>query len=166
MASGVVPRACGGRSFGFAHCAALLGLLTGLAGCGGGAALLHPAQTLPAHDVSVGAVVSGQFGSSNVTDSIDRGRSAAGQSLSVPENANAYARGVLADALLSPGATPWVAARVGLPENTEAGLTYTGQSLRIDGGYALALDDSWTLSLGLGLTGLLLTPDRGEPNLD
>jgi hypothetical protein len=136
------------------------------AGCGGSAALLHPAQTLPVDSVNVGAGVSGQFGSSTVNDTIDRGRSAAGQSLATPATASAYARGVLTEALIAPGASPWVSARVGLPENTEAGLTYTGRSLRLDGRYALEVGEQWTLSLGLGATGLLLTPDRSAPRFD
>jgi len=134
--------------------------------CGGGAALLHPAQTLPVDTVSVGAGVSGQFASSDVQDTIDRGRSAAGQPLTDPATANAYAAGVLAEVLVAPGASPWVGARVGLPSNTEAGLTYTGRSLRLDGRYALELDDAWTLSLGLAASGLLLTPERSPPGFD
>src|SRR6185436_4073178 len=77
------------------------------AGCGGGSALMHTAQTLPVDSVSVGAGVSGQFGSSAVNDAIDRGRSAAGQSLDVPAAAHSYAQGVLTEALLAPGASPW-----------------------------------------------------------
>jgi hypothetical protein len=134
--------------------------------CGGGAPLLHPAQTLPVDTVSAGAGVSGQFASNSVQETIDRGRSAAGQPLTDPGTANAYAAGVLAEALLAPGASPWIGARVGLPSNTEAGLTYSGRSLRLDGRYALELGDAWTLSLGLGATGLLLTPDRSPPAFD
>jgi hypothetical protein len=165
MASGVVPRACSGLKFVALRC--LPGCLLGsVLGCGGGAALLHPAQPLPVETVSVGAGVSGQFGSARVSAGIDRGRSAAGRSLTAAENANVYARGVLLDLLLSPGASPWVAARVGLPEDIEAGLTYTGRSLRLDGRSALQLGEQWTLSLGLGATGLLLTPERSAPRFD
>jgi hypothetical protein len=167
MASGAVPRGCSGlcttSSRGLGARGLACGLLICAAGCGGAAPLLHPAQTLPVGAVSAGAGVSGQFGSPDVTDSIDRGRAAAGQPLDADENATAYASGVLTDALLSPGATPWVAARVGVTDDVEAGLSYTGRSLRVDGRYALELDESWTLSLGLGLTGLLLTPERGDP---
>jgi hypothetical protein len=65
--------------------------------------------------------------------------------------------------LVAPGASPWVSARVGLPENTEAGLTYTGRSLRLDGRYALPLGEQWAMSLGLGASGVLLTPERSTP---
>lgn len=134
----------------------------GLLGCGGGAALLHPAQTLPVDTVSVGAGVSGQFGSSGVNETIDNGRSAAGQPLNDPATARTYAEGVLADALIAPGASPWVSARAGLAGNNEAGLTYTGRSLRLDGRHAWDLSDDWALSVGLGASGILLRPDRGD----
>lgn len=133
-----------------------------LAGCGGAAPLLHPARTLPVDSVNVGAGVSGQFGSSGVRRAVDRGRSAAGQSLTEPARASAYAEGVLTQALIAPGATPWVAARTGLAENMEAGLTYTGRGLRLDGRYAWPLAEQWTLSVGLGASALLLTPERAE----
>jgi hypothetical protein len=46
-----------------------------------------------------------------------------------------------------------------LPENVEAGLTYVGRSLRLDGRYARPLHDAWALSFGLGATALLFSPD-------
>jgi len=135
-------------------------------GCAGGAPLLHPAQPLPVDVVSVGAGVSGEFASTEINDTIDRGRSAAGQPLSDPANANAYAQGVLTEALVAPGMAPWVAARVGLPSNTEAGLTYTGRSLRLDGRFAFAVAEQWMMSVGLGVSGVLLTPERDATELD
>jgi hypothetical protein len=131
--------------------------------CGGAAPLLHPAATLPVDTISVGAGVSGEFSSSNVGNSIDRGRSAAGGNLSDPGTGRAYATGVLLNALVAPGASPWVSARVGLPQGTEAGLTYTGRSLRVDGRYALELTPGILLSVGLGASGLLISPDHGAP---
>jgi len=135
-------------------------------GCAGGAPLLHPAQPLPVDAVSAGAGVSGEFASSEINDAIARGRSAAGQSLSDPATANAYAEGVLTEALVAPGMAPWVAARVGLPGNTEAGLTYTGRSLRLDGRFAFDVAEQWMMSVGLGLCGVLLTPDREGTEVD
>jgi hypothetical protein len=131
----------------------------GVAACGGAAPLLHPAHALPVNTVSAGAGVSGQFASGGVGAAIDSGRSAAAQPLDAPAQARAYAAGVLAKALVGPGASPWVAARVGLPENLEAGLTYTGRSIRLDGRYVSRLTDTWALSLGLGGTALLFSPD-------
>lgn len=137
----------------------LLATVAGTQACGGAAPLLHPARTLPIGTVSAGAGVSGQFASNDIDGAIGRGRSAATQSLSDQEVAQTYATGVLARALVGPGASPWVSARVGLPENLEAGLTYVGRSLRLDGRHVLPVSDSWALSLGLGATALLSSPD-------
>src|SRR5688572_1510023 len=82
-----------------------------LAACGGGAPLLHPAHALPVDTVSFGAGVSGQFASGEAEARIDDGRLAATQTLSDPEIATRYAEGVLSQALLAPGLSPWVAAR-------------------------------------------------------
>lgn len=166
MGQGTLPRAVPGiRS---SRLVRLLGLWLGLAGagCGGGAPLLHPAQPLPSDTVSFGAGLSGQFVSSGAQSRIDRGRAAATGPLADPPTARAYAEGVLMDALLGPGISPWVSARVGLPRSTEAGLTYTGRSLRLDGRHVLALGDEWALSLGLGASAVLLHPDSSAPDGD
>jgi hypothetical protein len=139
-------------------------LLAGLAGCGGGAPLLHPAQTLPPDTVSFGAGLSGQFASSGVEETIDRGRVAAAGPLADPETATAYAAGALTQALIAPGISPWVAARVGLPASLEAGLTYTGRTIRVDGRHAISLQNDWALSLGLGASAVLLHPDSSPIN--
>jgi hypothetical protein len=124
---------------------------------------LHPAHVLPVNTVSFGAGLSGQFASDGITNAISRGRSAAGEPLSNGSSARSYADGVLTQALVAPGVGPYVAARVGLPEETEAGLTYTGRGIRLDGRYAHALGESLALSLGLGATALLLSPDSSAP---
>lgn len=139
------------------------GVLFAAAACGGGAPLLHPAQPLPADTVSFGAGLSGQFVSSDAANRIDRGRAAAAGPFTDPATARAYAEGVLTDALLGPGISPWIAARVGLPRATEAGLTYTGRSLRLDGRHVLSLGSEWALSLGLGASAVLLHPDSSAP---
>jgi hypothetical protein len=141
---------------------ALAMLVFGL-GCGGAAPLLHPAQTLPVDTVSVGAGVSGNFAASSVDRAISQGRAATGGPLSDPATARTYAEGVLVNALVAPGASPWVSARVGLPESSEAGLTYTGRSLRVDGRHAFEVAPDLLLSVGIGASGLLLAPDRGPP---
>lgn len=143
--------------------AGLVTSATALAGCGGGAPLLHPAQALPPDTVSFGAGLSGQFTSASAERAIDRGQAAAAGPLGEPSTARAYADGVLTQALLGPGISPWVSARVGLPHRTEAGLTYTGRSLRLDGRYVLSLAGEWAVSLGLGASALLLDPDSSAP---
>ena len=131
--------------------------------CGGGAPLLHPAHVLPVNTVSFGAGLSGQFASGGITDAISRGRSAARGQLSSGANARSYSDGVLTQALVAPGIGPYVSARVGLPEETEAGLTYTGRGIRLDGRYAHAIGEGLALSVGLGATALLLNPDSSGP---
>jgi hypothetical protein len=133
--------------------------LVALAACGGAAPLLHPAHPLPPDTVSFGAGVSGQFASAGADDTIDRGRAAAAGPFSDPAVAQAYADGVLTQALIGPGISPWVSARVGLPHSLEAGLTYTGRSLRIDGRHVIPWGDEWALSIGLGASAILLDPD-------
>lgn len=142
-------------------CWPLLALM--LAACGGGAPLLHPAHVLPVNAVSFGAGVSGQFASGEAEARIDSGRLAATQSFSDPEVAQRYAEGVLSQALLAPGLSPWVAARVGLPWRTEAGLTYTGRGIRLDGRHLLVSGEVWALSLGLGASALFLSRDSSAP---
>jgi hypothetical protein len=167
MSSGAVARAWLARLRGAVPWCRILGgpvaVSAGLLGCGGGAALLHPAQTLPVDTVSIGAGVSGHFGSSGVNTAINNGQAAASQPLADPATAKAYAEGVLAQALIAPGASPWVSARAGLAGNNEAGLTYTGRSLRLDGRHAWDLSEDWALSVGLGASGILLRPDRNPP---
>jgi hypothetical protein len=133
--------------------------LVALFGCGGAAPLLHPAHPLPPDTVSFGAGVSGQFVSAGADQTIDSGRAAAAGPLSDPALAQAYAEGVLTQAMLGPGISPWVSARVGLPHSLEAGLTYTGRSLRLDGRHVITWGDEWALSFGLGASALLLDPD-------
>lgn len=140
-----------------------IGVACAALGCGGGAPLLHPAQPLPPDTVSFGAGLSGQFVSSGAGRRIDRGRAAAAGPLTEPATARVYAEGVLMDALLGPGISPWISARVGLPHSSEAGLTYTGRSLRLDGRHALSLGGEWALSLGLGASAVLLHPDSSAP---
>lgn len=140
-------------------CFASLGYLTG---CGGAAPLLHPVHTLPVDRIDLGAGVSGNFGSSRVRRAVSRGRSAAGQALTEPARAANYAEGVLTQALIAPGTTPWVAARTGVAVDTEVGLTYTGRGLRLDGRHVWPTAEGWAVSVGLGASALLLTPERTE----
>jgi hypothetical protein len=114
---------------------------------------------LPVDSVSFGAGVSSQFASGAIKSRIARGESAAGQALSNSDAARIYADGVLLEALIAPETSPWVGARVGLPANSEAGLTYTGRAIRLDGRHVLRLSGDWVLSAGLGATALFLSGD-------
>jgi hypothetical protein len=64
------------------------------------------------------------------------------------------ARGALASAAVAPAVAPWANGRVGLDNHLEAGLTYTGRSVRLDGRRAF----EWgrvALSIGVGGSALL-----------
>jgi hypothetical protein len=119
-------------------------------------------HALPVDSVSFGAGVSSQLASSAIKSRINRGESAAGQPLSNGDVARTYADGVLLDALIAPETSPWVAARVGLPANSEAGLTYTGRAIRLDGRHVLSLGGAWGLSAGLGASALFLSGDAAS----
>jgi hypothetical protein len=108
--------------------AAALVVAIGALGCGGGVPLLHPAHVLPPGRVEVGAGTSGELAlQTNVT-----GSSATLQELAV-----------------SPGVAPWASGRVGIAGDNEAGLTYTGRALRVDGRHAFPIG-GLALSVGLG----------------
>lgn len=116
--------------------------LAALTGCGGGVPLMHPVHPLPDGDVTVGAGFSGTVPISpsqlNTVDTADR---------------------ALEEGAFAPGLAPWVSGRMGLPEDFEAGLTYTGRSARVDGRHAFVFGDT-ALSLGIGASGLL--PKRDD----
>lgn len=105
--------------------------------CGGGAPLLHPAHPLPEGDVTIGA----------------------GFSAAVPVNPQSLAEGETAERAIEEGAfaegiAPWVGGRYGLDGSWDAGLTYTGRTVRVDGRYAFDVGGPF-MSLGLGASGLL-----------
>jgi hypothetical protein len=107
-------------------------------GCGGAAPLMHSAHVLDPGRVTVGGGFAGQLqlGSDSLGEQQLRDRA-------------------LEEAAVSPGLAPWVSARLGIEDQMEAGLTYTGRSARVDGRYAFELGESGALSLGLGASGLL-----------
>lgn len=135
-----------------------------LSACGGSAPLLHSAHVLPVNTVSAGAGVSRQFASNALEATIDGGRAAAAEPLDDPDVRRRYAEGVLARSLIAPGTSPWIGARVGLPSNLEAGLTYVGRSVRLDGRYALMQEPTWAVSVGVGASALLFSPDSSAPS--
>ncbi len=147
---------------------ASLAAALGLWGCGGGVPLMHPAHTLPSGQVTMGSGVSGQFVVGEADRKIDAARE-----VTAPQGAvqlgdeEVYAEGAIATAALGPGVAPWVGARAGVGYDADAGVTYTGRSVRIDGRRAF-ISESVALSLGLGASGLLNRPgsdsDRGRGN--
>ncbi len=126
-----------------------------LAGCGGGAPLLHPVHPLPPDQVSFGAGVSHTVVLGEADEQLANAKSAsASGGAASPEGQDAILTGALAESMTSPGIAPWVGARAGLGYNTEAGLTYTGRSARLDARHVF-IDESLALSVGLGASGRL-----------
>jgi hypothetical protein len=58
---------------------------------------------------------------------------------------------------VAPGVAPWVAGRAGIAGSNEAGLTYTGRSVRLDARHAFGLGGP-AVSVGIG--GSLVFPQR------
>ena len=109
-----------------------------LAGCGGGMPLMYSAHATPAHEVTAGAGFSGTMLTS-----------------SFPVSGRADDVEALRAGALSPGIAPWIGARVGFGGGFDAGLTYGGRAVRVDGRKSFTLTDSTALSLGLGASGIL-----------
>lgn len=123
--------------------------------CGGGAPLLHPAHALPAGHVSAGAGVSGQF----VFRSAEPPR-APGPPPPMGETVQRGVEDAVARVALSPGVAPWVAVRGGLGARTEAGITYTGRTVRADARHAFG-GDAVALSVGAGASGVFARSTDG-----
>ncbi|XXT18435.1 hypothetical protein WME94_50225 [Sorangium sp. So ce429] len=125
-------------------------LASACAGCHGGGPLLHPAHVLRPGFVSVGAGLSGEMvvAGPPALASPDAGAGADG-----PAASESAARRKLSEIAVAPGVAPWASARVGLEGENEAGLTYTGRALRLDGRHAFPLGEA-ALSIGLGASAL------------
>jgi hypothetical protein len=132
-------------------------LLPLAAGCGGGTPLLHPAHALSVQEVTMGAGVSNNFVLGDGKDKIEAARNATAQqgAISQPKDEQDYVEGAVAHVLTAPGLAPWVGARAGIGFDSDAGVAFTGRSLRLDGRHAFQ-DDELALSVGLGASGLLL----------
>jgi hypothetical protein len=146
----------------------LLALL--LAGCGGGAPLLHPARTLPVGDIRMASGVSANVAAGSLGDDLRVAKDAASRDPTVPgapgSNA-AYAKGALVAAAIAPGLAPFIGARVGVGNQYEGGLAYTGRAIRVD--MRRSFDDGKvSYSVGLGLSAALYGRQQGSdlPNVD
>ncbi len=135
------------------------GLLTLATGCGGGAALMHPAHVLAQNELSAGAGVSGHFALGGAEDSIDRAQAVSStEGLPLDQQARRdFAEGAVVQALTSPGVAPWVGVRAGLGFGVEGGITYTGRVARVDGRYAIE-GDHLAVSFGGGVARVLRRP--------
>lgn len=112
-----------------------------LVGCSGGAPLLHPAHVLRPGHAAVGAGVSGRLAAaSDVSAAADAALS---------EEAVAANGARIEDVVLAPGVAPYVAGRVGIDGDNEAGITYTARAFRLDVRHAFHFGPLF-LSAGVG----------------
>jgi hypothetical protein len=127
---------------------------TSSAACGGGLALLHPAQTLDRGEVRATGGFSENVAVGSLASALATARSEAAAQGGASAS-TAYARGALAAASVSGGLAPIVAARVGLGWRAEGGLTYSGRAVRADVRRSFDVAPHWALSAGVGGTGVL-----------
>lgn len=137
-------------------CSSLLGLGPGLAGCGGGSPLLHPAHALTEGSVSFGAGSSGRFVLGGAADAQTRAKALGSESGgALTDEARAeFVRGGLSRLALAPGLSPFFSGRVGLGNHNEAGLAYTGRSGRLDARHTFETR-AYALSVGAAVSGML-----------
>jgi hypothetical protein len=127
-------------------------LLVALSGCGGGVPLLHTAHVLPPGRTSFGAGVSDRFVLGPERNALDAAQQRAPDAPAPPPGDQSYTRGVLVALAEGPAVAPWASGRVGIAGSNEAGLSYSGQAVRLDARHAFEWDQT-AFSAGVGLTG-------------
>lgn len=132
-------------------------------GCGGASPLLHPARVLPLGEVRASGGVAAHFTPGSLENALNNARvdASANQGPGAPGSNPTYAKGALVSALVAPGVSPYVSARVGVGAGFEGGLDYTGRSMRVDLRHAWNNDGPWTYSAGLGLSAALYGRQQG-----
>lgn len=93
----------------------------------------------------MGAGVSSQLALGEVDSTIVAGEG---------ESAGGTVDSIARRAFVAPGLSPWLAGRLGLGQGNEAGLGFTGRSLRLDARHAFEFD-RYALSVGIGASSLL-----------
>jgi hypothetical protein len=89
---------------------------------------LHPAHTLRPGKVTFGAGASGTFIAGPAKTSLDEARAVTTSgSIATDEEEQKLTEGTITSVLATPGVAPWVGARAGIAERTEAGAAYTGR---------------------------------------
>ena len=115
-------------------------------GCGAGVPLLHGAHALSPGKVTSGVGFSGVFTAGGLRDAVEAGRRydpATGTNRDIGTESGAVVAGA------GPGVAPFVGMRVGIAGDNEAGLSFTGRSLRLDARHAFE-SGPFALSLGAG----------------
>ncbi len=112
--------------------------------------LLHTAQVLRPGNVVMGGGLSGTLSFRTASAAPD----------ATPESQNAA--NALDQLSTAPALAPWISARIGIRGDNEAGLAYSGRSIRLDGRHAFDLK-TVAISLGLGATVITAAkqPDGG-----
>jgi hypothetical protein len=127
---------------------------------------LHPARTLPVGDLRVTSGVSANVAAGSLADDLRKARELAVTSPQTapgdPGTNPAYAKGAIVAAAVAPGLAPFVAARVGIGNEYEGGLGYTGRGVRADVRRGFDLDRSWTISVGAGGSAALYGRQQGS----
>lgn len=121
--------------------------------------LLHPAHAVAPGHVSGALGASGHFVLGDVSNALERA-DAAGPSVD-SEAVERTAAGVLASVLGEPAVAPFVAARAGVARDLEAGLAYSGRSLRLDGRYVRQARYT-AISGGLGFELVTAHPSKSQ----
>ena len=124
---------------------------------------MHPAHTLAPNHVTMGAGVSSNFVLGDADTRIQNARTVmANGALETPEEKREFVSGAVAYALLAPGLAPWVGARSGVGWSSDAGITYSGRGVRLDGRRSFE-DGVLAASVGVGVTGVLVHPGHDQP---
>jgi hypothetical protein len=129
-----------------------------VSGCGGGVPLMHPAQTLARGDVRAEGGFSANIATAGLSSAISAAEADTTGSGGPPPNAASdptFAKGAIAEAAVGPALAPFVGARVGVGEQFEGGLAWTGRAVRADIRRSFELGPHWALSLGAGGSAVL-----------
>jgi hypothetical protein len=121
-------------------------------GCGGGLPLLEPARALGTGDVRALAGFSSNVALGSLAgaerNATNEGVAAAAAGQGPTPGDVAYAEGALVAASVAPGIAPVAGAHVGIGDQFEGGLVFTGRALRLDVRRSFSLSETWDLSLG------------------
>jgi hypothetical protein len=143
---------------------AVAGLSIFAVACGGGAPLLHPARTLPAGEIRVASGVSANVAVGSFGDDLRIARDNASRDPGAPGAPGSnvpYAKGAIVAAAVAPGLAPFVGARVGIGNQYEGGLAYTGRAVRAD--LRRSFDSGKvSFSAGLGVSAALSGRQQGS----
>jgi hypothetical protein len=124
--------------------------------------MLHPAHTLKQEQIAVGSGISSRVVMASAKRRIDAAHDmAANNAIDGEEGEQTFVEGSLLGRSLAPGLAPWVGGRVGLGQDWEAGMSYTGHRLRVDGRHAFG-DDLFALSVGSAVNLLTLQLEPGS----